>query len=120
LVAVNAAKPFCQFQTSMLRLWADNFELAAWNYEKGPDAFSSIVELNDFELPDLEALPSQTVFPAHPGADRATAEVPHDLAVVRNRWRCRSFSFLIPTSSGNRISKYKPHLSDWNADIAAG
>jgi hypothetical protein len=34
------------------------------------------ISLNDFELPDLEALPSQTVFPAHPVADRATAEVP--------------------------------------------
>jgi hypothetical protein len=44
LVGLNAVKPFFQFQTSMLRLWADNFELAAWNYEKGLDAFSSIVK----------------------------------------------------------------------------
>jgi hypothetical protein len=44
LVSLNAAKPFFQFQTSMLRLWADNLDLAARNYEKGLDAFSSIVE----------------------------------------------------------------------------
>jgi hypothetical protein len=35
LVGLNAAKPFIQFQTSMLRLWADNFELVARNYENG-------------------------------------------------------------------------------------
>ena len=46
--------------------------------------------LNDFELPDPEELPSQTVFSAHLGADRATAEVPLDLAIVRTRWWFRS------------------------------
>jgi hypothetical protein len=44
LVGLNAAKPFFQFQTSMLRLWADNLDLAARNCEKGLDAFSGIVE----------------------------------------------------------------------------
>jgi hypothetical protein len=31
------------------------------------------IPLNDFEPLDLEELPSQTVFPAHPGADQTTA-----------------------------------------------
>ena len=44
LVGLNAAKPFFELQTSMLRLWADNLDLAARNYEKSLDAFSSIVE----------------------------------------------------------------------------
>jgi hypothetical protein len=43
-VGLNAAKPFVQFQTSILRLWADNFELAARNYEKGLEAFSTVIE----------------------------------------------------------------------------
>ena len=42
LVGLNAAKPFIQFQTSMLRLWADNFELVARNYENGFEAFGVI------------------------------------------------------------------------------
>ena len=46
--------------------------------------------LNDFELLDPQELPSQTVFPAHLGADRATAEVPLDRAIVRTRWWFRS------------------------------
>jgi hypothetical protein len=29
---------------SILRLWADNFELAARNYEKGLEAFSTVIE----------------------------------------------------------------------------
>jgi hypothetical protein len=43
-MGLNAAKPFVQFQTSILRLWADNFELAARNYEKGLEAFSTVIE----------------------------------------------------------------------------
>ncbi len=43
-IGLSAAKPFIQFQTSMLRLWADNFELVARNYEKGLDAFSTAIE----------------------------------------------------------------------------
>ena len=44
MVAVNAAKPFCQFQTSMLRLWAENLELAARSYETGLDALGITIE----------------------------------------------------------------------------
>jgi hypothetical protein len=55
------------------------------------------ISLNGFELPDLAELPFQTIFPAHPGANRTTAEVLLDLASVRIRWRFRSFSFLIPS-----------------------
>jgi hypothetical protein len=43
-VGLNAAKPFLQYQTSLLRLWADNCELIARNYEKGLDAFSNAIE----------------------------------------------------------------------------
>jgi hypothetical protein len=43
-MGLNAAKPFVQFQTSMLRLWADNFELLARNYEKGLEAFGATIE----------------------------------------------------------------------------
>jgi hypothetical protein len=32
-IGLNAVKPFVQFQTSMLRLFADNCELIAHNYE---------------------------------------------------------------------------------------
>ena len=47
LVGLNAAKPFIQFQTSMLRLWADNFELVARNYENGFEAFG-VIEQQQF------------------------------------------------------------------------
>jgi hypothetical protein len=44
LIGLNAAKPFVEFQTSMLRLFADNCELAARNYEKGLEAFGNVIE----------------------------------------------------------------------------
>jgi hypothetical protein len=43
-IGLNAAKPLFQYQTSILRLWADNCEMVARNYEKGFEAFSSAVE----------------------------------------------------------------------------
>jgi hypothetical protein len=43
-VGFNAVKPVFQYQTSILRLMADNFELLARNYERGVEAFSSAVE----------------------------------------------------------------------------
>lgn len=43
-VGLNAMKPMVQFQASLLRLWADNAELLARNYEKGIETFSSAVE----------------------------------------------------------------------------
>jgi hypothetical protein len=43
-VGLNAAKPLFQLQTSMLRLWADYFEMLARNYENGVEAFTSAIE----------------------------------------------------------------------------
>ena len=43
-VGLNAAKPLFQYQTSILRLWADNFEMVARNYENGVEAFSNAIE----------------------------------------------------------------------------
>jgi hypothetical protein len=43
-VGLNAAKPLFQYQTSMLRLVADNFELLARNYERGVEAFAAAIE----------------------------------------------------------------------------
>ena len=43
-VGFNAAKPVFQYQTSILRLMADNFELLARNYERGVEALSTAVE----------------------------------------------------------------------------
>jgi hypothetical protein len=47
-IGLNALKPMLQFQVSLLRLWADNIEALAQNYEenyqKGLDTVSSAVE----------------------------------------------------------------------------
>jgi hypothetical protein len=43
-VGLNAAKPLFQYQTSILRLWADNFEMVARNYENGVEAFTNAIE----------------------------------------------------------------------------
>jgi hypothetical protein len=43
-VGLNAVKPLFQYQTSVLRLWADNFEMLARNYENGVEAFTGAVE----------------------------------------------------------------------------
>ncbi len=43
-IGLNALKPMIYFQVSLLRLWADNLEALAQNYEKGVDTFSSAVE----------------------------------------------------------------------------
>jgi hypothetical protein len=43
-VGLNAAKPLFQYQTSMLRLLADNVELVARNYELGIDALTTAIE----------------------------------------------------------------------------
>jgi hypothetical protein len=34
-IGLNAVKPILQFQVSLLRLWADNIETSARNYETG-------------------------------------------------------------------------------------
>jgi hypothetical protein len=38
----KAAKPFVQFQTSMMRLFAENMEQAVRNYEKSFEAVSNV------------------------------------------------------------------------------
>jgi hypothetical protein len=43
-VGLNAVTPLFQYQTSMLRLLADNFELIARNYERGIEAFTTAIE----------------------------------------------------------------------------
>jgi hypothetical protein len=43
-MGLHAAKPLFQYQTSILRLWADNFEMVARNYENGVEAFTSAIE----------------------------------------------------------------------------
>ena len=42
-IGFNAAKPFVQFQTSMMRLFAENIDQAARNYEKSFQAISNII-----------------------------------------------------------------------------
>ncbi len=72
--------------------------------------------LNDFEPLDLEELPSQTVFLAHLGGDRATAEVRLDLAI--DRTHCGfAHHFLIPINF-----QTKNRISDWiqNPDLLPG
>ena len=43
-IGFNALKPMLHFQVSLLRLWANNIEALAQNYEKGVDTVSSSVE----------------------------------------------------------------------------
>ena len=40
----NPMNVFLRYQASMFRLWADNCELMARNYEKGLEAFNSASE----------------------------------------------------------------------------
>ena len=41
---MNALKPIMHFQVSMLRMWADNIERFAGNYEKGLEETATTVE----------------------------------------------------------------------------
>jgi len=43
-IGFNALQPMLRLQVSMLRLWANNIEALAQNYEKGVDTFSSALE----------------------------------------------------------------------------
>jgi hypothetical protein len=43
-IGFNAAKPLLAYQTSMLRLWADNCEHVARDYERGFQALSTAIE----------------------------------------------------------------------------
>ena len=42
-MGLNVAQPFVQFQTSMLRMFAENVEQAARYYEKSFEAISNII-----------------------------------------------------------------------------
>jgi hypothetical protein len=42
-IGLNVAQPFVQFQTSMLRVFAENIEQAARNYEKSFEAVSNVM-----------------------------------------------------------------------------
>jgi len=42
-IGLNAIKPFVQFQTSMMRVFAENIEQAARNYERNFEAFSNTI-----------------------------------------------------------------------------
>ena len=42
-IGFNAVKPFVEFQTSMMRVFAENFEQAARNYERSFEAVSNII-----------------------------------------------------------------------------
>ena len=42
-IGLNAVKPFVQFQTSMMRVLAENIEQAARNYERNFEAFSNTI-----------------------------------------------------------------------------
>jgi hypothetical protein len=44
VVGLDATKQFLRYQASMFRLWADNCELMARNYEKSLEEFNSAKE----------------------------------------------------------------------------
>jgi ABC-type arginine transport system permease subunit len=43
-IGMNAWKPIMQFQVSMLRMWADNIERFAGNYQKGLEETATAAE----------------------------------------------------------------------------
>jgi hypothetical protein len=43
-IGFNTVKPFVEFQTSMMRLFAESVDQAARNYEKSFEAVSKLVE----------------------------------------------------------------------------
>ena len=43
-IGMNALKPIVHFQVSMLRMWADNIERFAGNYEKGLEETATAVK----------------------------------------------------------------------------
>ena len=49
-IGMNALKPIMYFRVSMLRMWADNIERFAGNYEKGLEETATTVE----QQPDKE------------------------------------------------------------------
>jgi len=43
-IGLNAAKPLVEYQSSLLRLWADNVEVAARNYENGFETVRTLMQ----------------------------------------------------------------------------
>jgi hypothetical protein len=43
-MGLNAAQPLVQYQSSLLRLWADNVEVAARNYENGFETIRTLMQ----------------------------------------------------------------------------
>jgi hypothetical protein len=43
-IGMNALKPIMDFQVSMLRMWADNIERFAGNYQKGMEETAAAAE----------------------------------------------------------------------------
>ena len=43
-IGMNALKPILHFQVSMLRMWADNIERFAGNYQQGFEETATVVE----------------------------------------------------------------------------
>ena len=43
-IGMNAFKPIMHFQVSMLRMWADNIERFAGNYQQGFEETATVVE----------------------------------------------------------------------------
>jgi len=43
-IGIKAAMPFVQFQTSMMRIWAENVESTARNYKRSVEAFGIALE----------------------------------------------------------------------------
>ena len=44
IAGLNATKMLLQYQASMLRMWANNCELAAHNFDRGLETFRSVTE----------------------------------------------------------------------------
>jgi len=48
-IGLHVAKALLQYQSSVLRLWADNLETIARNYENGVETFTSAIERQHHE-----------------------------------------------------------------------
>ena len=58
VLGLNALKLFLQYQASMLRIWANNCELAAHNVDRSLETFRSSPELGSAPEHGREAAPS--------------------------------------------------------------
>jgi hypothetical protein len=46
-VGLNVVKPFFEYQTLVLRLWANNCELLALNYQRSVETFADDLKRNE-------------------------------------------------------------------------